>query len=133
MGSRALHNCLRGMRQGIPLVISRMVCNLSILGSILKGMASVCYFAHGTERGGRILSSQVQDARWWVEERLPHHKQQKELTPLESDWAEWAGDTRQSGFFGCYRKAQNTMGEISNSIVSMQRRWYQHETPVPGS
>lgn len=79
MGSRALHNCLRGMRQGIPLVISRMVCNLSILGSILKGMVSVCYFAHGTERDGRILSSKVQDARWWVEERLPHHQQQKDL------------------------------------------------------
>lgn len=67
-----------------------------------------------------------------MEERLPHDKQQKEFTPPEYDWAEWAGDTRQGGIFGCYRKAQNTMGEISNSIVSTQRRWHQYETPVPG-
>lgn len=114
-------------------MISPMVCDPSILGSILKGIVSVCSFAHGTKRGERILSSQVQDARWWVEERLPHDKQQKEHPPLEYDWAGWAEDTRQGGFFGCFRKAQNTMGEISNSMVPMQRRWSQHETPVPDS
>ncbi len=32
-----------------------MVCNLSILGRILKGTVSVCYFAHGTEKGRGIL------------------------------------------------------------------------------